>query len=271
VRTANGRARAPQVFWRVHGAGPALVLINGYSASAMAWPQRWLRSLEDRFRVITLDNRGSGWSRFAETPFTIADLADDVSDVLDAAKAQTAFVLGLSMGGMIAQELALRSPARVDGLVLAATRPPTPRFVAPSLASAWRLVRPPGPRESLEHCFRALWTAAAAPGFADAHPELIDELTRQTLERPAPRALLRQQLRAMSAWGHAERLREISAPTVIVHGDDDRFSPPANGRALAELIDGARLVPVPGAGHLLAHEAPEVLGAALDELTAAVR
>lgn len=263
---AARRARRPEVFWRAHGTGPTVVLINGYSASALAWPQAWTRSLERRFQLITLDNRGSGWSRFAEVPFTIENLADDVADVLEAAEVSRATVLGLSMGGMIAQELALRRPELVSGLVLAATRPPVPSFQGPPLVSAWRLVRPPGRKETLEHYFRALWTAAAAPGFAEAHPEEIEELVSQTLERPTPRAMLLHQLRAMSGWAHAERLAALGMPTVIVHGEADSFSPPANGRALAGLIPGARHVPLEGVGHLLAHEARDVLDALIDEL-----
>jgi 3-oxoadipate enol-lactonase len=255
------------VFWRARGDGPALVLINGYSASAFAWPRRWLGRLERRFRVVTLDNRGSGSSRFAPVPFTIGDLADDVTDVLDAAEVQSATVLGLSMGGMIAQELALRSPLRVRGLVLAGTRPPSPSFRPPSMAVAYQLIRPPGRNETLAEYFRALWSAAAAPGFAAAHPEAIEELTQQTLERPTSRAMLVHQLRAMSGWGHADRLAGIGAPTVVVHGEEDAFSPPANGRALARLIPGARHVALSGVGHLLAHEAPEALDQAFDDLS----
>jgi pimeloyl-ACP methyl ester carboxylesterase len=255
------------VFWRAHGSGPTVVLINGYSASAMAWPKAWTRELERRFRVITLDNRGSGWSRFADAPFTIADLAEDVTDVLDAAEVPRAVVLGLSMGGMIAQELALRRPDRVSGLALAATRPPMPSFFAPSLASSWQLVRPPSKGETLDSYYRELWSSAAGPGFAEAHPQEIEELVAQTVERPTPKALLMYQLRAMSGWGHSERLRELAIPTVVIHGDADQFSALANGQALAELIPGARLIELAGVGHLLAHEAPEVLTQVLDELT----
>jgi 3-oxoadipate enol-lactonase len=270
VRSAAARrGRRPQVFWRAHGTGPSVVLINGYSASALAWPRAWTRSLEQRFHTITLDNRGSGWSRFAEVPFTIGDMADDVADVLEAAEVSRATVLGLSMGGMIAQELALRRPELVSGLVLAATRPPVPRFQGPPLISAWRLVRPPGRSETLQNYFRALWTAAAAPGFAESHPEEIDELVRQSLERPTPRSMLLHQMRAMSGWAHAERLAGLDMPTVIVHGEADSFSPPANGRALARLVPGARHVPLEGVGHLLAHEAPDVLDAQIDELALA--
>src|SRR3712207_1314396 len=116
------RARRPQVHWRASGRGPALVLINGWNASGRAWPVAWLRELERRYRVVTPDNRGSGWSRHAETPFTIADLADDVLDVLDAEEIDRAGVLGISMGGMVAQEVALRAPDCVAALFLVATR-----------------------------------------------------------------------------------------------------------------------------------------------------
>jgi 3-oxoadipate enol-lactonase len=105
-------ASPPAVHWRTSGRGPALVLLNGWSASGLAWPRSWIRRLGASFRVIRVDNRGSGWSRHAPTPFTMADLADDVADVLDAEGVERATVLGLSMGGMIAQELALRAPDR---------------------------------------------------------------------------------------------------------------------------------------------------------------
>ena len=94
--------------WFSRGEGEAVLLINGWSASGIAWPAAWLDELTGRYRVIRLDNRGTGWSRTAPTPFTIGDLADDARDVLKAAGVRRARVLGLSMGGMIAQELALR-------------------------------------------------------------------------------------------------------------------------------------------------------------------
>ena len=121
--------KAPQVYWAARGRGPALVLINGWSASCKTWPSAWVRELAQTHRVICPDNRGSGWSRFADTPFTLADLADDVAAVLDAEEVRTATVLGISMGGMIAQELALRHPERVERLILVGTRAPAPEFV----------------------------------------------------------------------------------------------------------------------------------------------
>ncbi len=261
------RRRRPQVFWRSRGRGPrTLVLINGYSASALAWPRDWLHALSRAARVITLDNRGSGWSRIVPTPFTVRDMADDVVAVLDDAGLDAAVVMGLSMGGMIAQELALSAPDRVTGLALVATRPPIPRFHTPPASSLFALGRPLLPGETLRGYFERLWSSAAAPGFAAAHPEVIEELIEQSLDRPTPRGMLLHQLRAMSGWAHAERLSGLSLPVCVIHGELDTFSPPVNGRELQRLIPGATLHLLPGVGHLVPQEAPDALRERLLEL-----
>lgn len=255
-----------EIVWQARGAGPALVLVNGYGATGAMWPSAWVDRLAARMTVVTLDLRGGGRSRYAPTPFTIGDLADDVVAVLDEAGIERATVLGLSMGGMVAQELAGRSPARVRGLVLVGTRPPVPAFTPPSLASNIALLAPPSRRRSLESYYRSLWCAATAPGFADRHPELIDEMVAQTLEQPTPRAGLLNQVRAMSGWAHPGRLARITAPTAVVHGELDAFSPVANGRAIADLVTGASYDELPGVGHLVPLEAPGVLDAAIDDV-----
>ena len=106
---------------------------------------------------------------------------------------------------------------------------------------------------------RRLWSAAAAPGFAERRPEVIEELIDQTIERPTPRGLMLQQLRAMSGWGHAERLGALRMPTTIVHGEDDPFAPIANAESLYDLIPGSNLLRLAGVGHLVPYEAPEAL------------
>ena len=255
----------PRGYWQAHGHGPALVLVNGFGASGRAWPRGWIRGLERRFRVITLDNRGSGFSRYVDTPFSIADLAEDVALVLDEAEVDETAVFGISMGGMIAQELTLRHPERVARLVLAASRPPNPAFQPPSLRSSAMMMRPPLPGQPLRRYFQRLWAYSAAPGFAEAHPEVIDEIVEQTLERPTGRAMLLAQARAMSGWGHSDRLASIAAPTLVVHGTLDPLSPISNGRTIAGLIPGARFVELDGIGHLIPQEAPDTLTALMTE------
>jgi pimeloyl-ACP methyl ester carboxylesterase len=195
-------------------------------------------------------------------------MAADVVDVLDDAEVESAVLMGISMGGMIAQEVALAHPERADALALVATRPPIPRFTPPPARSALSLSRPLMPGESFRAYTRKLWTAAAAPGFAERHPEVIEELVAQTVERPTPRASLLAQLRAMSGWGHAERLTGLSLPTTVIHGEEDRFAPIANAEALHELIPDSRLLRLEGVGHLVPYEAPELLRVQLLELVA---
>jgi pimeloyl-ACP methyl ester carboxylesterase len=255
------------VHWRDGGHGPALVLLNGWSASGISWPSEWLRGLKTRYQVIRIDNRGSGWSRHAPTPFTMADLADDVASVLDEAEIERATVFGLSMGGMIAQEFAMRSPERLVGLVLAATAPPMPAYrPRTSGGMAWALMRPVRRHETLEEYFRSLWSTAVGEGFAAQSPEILDELVAQIVQRPTPRAMLVHQLRAVVGWGHAERLARVDCPTVVVHGTEDSFIDVSAGRRLAELIPSCRFVELPKVGHLIAHEAPEVAAELIDSV-----
>ena len=254
----------PVVHWRKSGNGPPLLLLNGWTASGLAWPSQWLSRLEESYDVIRIDNRGTGWSRSAPWPFTIEDLADDARDVLDDSAIQPAAVLGISMGGMIAQELAIRHSDIVERLVLVATRPPTPAHT-PMSSDALRLTWGRPPRgHSLREYFVATWAQTAGDGFAAAHPQVLEELGDQIMRRITPRGGLVNQVRAIMSWHGPQRLRRISAPTTIIHGAQDPLITVDNGRRLAELIPTARYVELSGVGHLVAHEAGDSL---IDALT----
>lgn len=246
------------VHWHDAGQGPVLLLLNGWTASGLMWPGRWVSRLEQRFRVIRIDNRGTGWSRTAPSPFTIADMADDAAAVLRATDAGAASVLGLSMGGMIAQELALRHPEHVDRLFLVGTRPPAPAHI-PSAQDVLDRVTSPVAGQALRRYFTDVWGDICGPGFAAASADSIEELVDQILRRPTPRVFVERQLHAVAGWGGARRLRALEVPTVVVHGGQDRLVPVGNGMRLAQLIRGARYVEVPGAGHLMPLEAPDLL------------
>lgn len=261
-------APRPQVYWRATGSGPVLVLLNGWTASGLAWPRAWVRQLERRYRLLRVDNRGSGYSRFCDTPFTVADMADDVAAVLDAEGHERAALVGLSMGGMIAQEFALRHSSRLQALMLISTRPPAPAHIPPPrLMALSGLLAPQRGGEGLDSYMTRLWSSAVADGFADREPRSIQDLVDQIVARPTTREMLMHQLRAVSGWGHADRLSRIDARTIVVHGDADTFVEAENGRRLAELIPGARYVELGGVGHLPPVESPEALLALVDELT----
>ena len=258
VAVQPGKTR-PVVNWHERGVGPALLLLNGLAASGLVWPDRWLRRLEQRYRVIRVDNRGSGWSRSAPHPFTIGDLAEDARNVLQACGIERATVLGLSLGGMIAQELAIRHPQAVQRLILVATRPPTPAQVPSDGDAMLALARTPQGGGDLRAFFISMWGDLAAPGFAADHPDVMAELADQITRRIPPRSGLLNQARAACSWHSPTRLRAITAPTTVVHGDRDPLIPVGNGMRLARLIPNATYVELPQVGHLVPHEAVDAL------------
>lgn len=251
--------RRPRVFWYEGGQGPVLLLLNGWTASGRMWPAAWVADLERRFTVVRVDSRGTGLSRTAPAPFTMRDLADDAADVLRSLTEEPALVLGLSMGGMIAQELALRHPRLVRHLLLVSTRPPAPAHIAGSSQVMAGTLARPVPGQPLEEFFLGNWAAYCEPGFPEREPALLEELVRQILARPTPRAGVLNQMTAIAGWHGSRRLASLQVPTTVVHGDSDPLMPVGNGMRLARLIPRARYVELSGIGHLVPHEAGEAL------------
>lgn len=266
---SRSNCTSPQVNWHVSGSGEPLILISGWTASGLLWPTAWLRKLERRFRVIRIDNRGTGWSRNAQTPFSIADMAHDVRAVMGACGVEQATVLGLSMGGMIAQELAIRHPGTVRGLVLVGTRPPTPAHIPSDYSQLFGGLNPPPAGLKLSEYFRRMWGDLCAPGFAAENPDVLDEIVARIMRRPTPRSGVLHQLRAAGGWHRPDRLANLDVPTTVVHGDCDPLMPVGNGMRLAKLIPGAQYLELPGIGHLPPFEAgaelESILEASLDE------
>ena len=266
---ALARSARPAACWRpsatapIHhhdgGAGPGVVLLNGWTASGIVWPRRLVDRLEASHRVIRIDNRGSGWSRHAPSPYTIADLAGDARRLIDTLGLDRPTVVGLSMGGMIAQELAMRWPDEIGRLVLLGTRPPSPEDSPPPPQVTASLLSTPPRGVDLRRFLRDGWATVAAPGFAAAHPDRIDEMAASIARRPTPRFAVLDQARAIAAWSGAGRLRAVTVPTVVVHGTEDPLIPVRNGMRIAQLVPGARYVELPGVGHLVPYEAPDAV------------
>jgi 3-oxoadipate enol-lactonase len=262
---AGTPTQRPVVHWHDGGRGAALLLLNGWSASGLVWPQTWLARLEEHYRVIRIDNRGTGWSRSVPYPFTIADMADDARDVLRACRIERAAVLGLSMGGMIAQELAIRHGEFVDKLVLAATRPPAPDYIPPSADMFWLMLGQPQQNMTMLEFFTATWAQTSGDGFATDHPAIMAEIADQSTQRITPRSGVFNQARAILAWHGVDRVRHITAPTTVMHGAQDPLIPVENGKRLAKLIPHSTYAQLEGVGHLVAHEAGDALWEALSE------
>lgn len=232
----NGNAR---IGWSSVGTrGPAVLLIMGHFLSRQMW-HRVVPALADRYRVIGFDNRGVGDSVGNAEPFTIADLADDAVAVLDAADVDQAHVYGVSMGGLTAQEVALRAPDRVRCLVLGCTGCPGPDERRPrSGRLRYRLPR-------------ALAAPLVATGMTvgGADKTKLREDIGIIRVTPISRIGLRHQAAAIAGFQSADRVGGITAPTLVVHGDRDRVVPIERGVELAERIPGARFEALAGAGH----------------------
>jgi pimeloyl-ACP methyl ester carboxylesterase len=242
------------------------VLVNGWTASGLVWPARLVRTLARSFHVLRIDNRGTGWSRHLRHPFTIGDLADDVRRVIDDRGLDRPVVVGISMGGMITQELALRAPDRVAHAVLLGTRPPAPEHTNPPAFVTARLMSPPQPGQPLGEFMRQRWEAVTGPGFHARQPRAMGEMVRTIVQRPTPRGAVLDQARAIAGWSGAGRLRRLEVPVTVVHGSDDPLIPVRNGMRLAQLIPDARYVELPGVGHLVPHEAPDTVARLVSDI-----
>jgi len=237
------------------GEGEPLLLIQGMSATHLTWGRPFLDELERSFDCVVFDNRGMGLSGPAQMPFTIADMAVDTLGLLDALELETAHVVGISMGGMIAQELALAHPERIRTLTLGATYcgGPEGTLMAPEDLQMLGAAMASGDRDQV---FRAMWEINLSPGFR-ADDSRFATFAEMGSALPAPREVILQQMRACGAHDTSERLGGIELPTLVVHGDVDRLLGPGNGRLIASLVPGARLEMLAGIGHMFWWEQPQ--------------
>ena len=238
----------------MHRRRPWLVLIQGMGFDRSGWDPV-LRKLRHHFRLVLVDNRGFGRSDRPAGLFGVAAMAGDIVAVLDAAGIRRAHVMGASLGGMVAQDLAITHAERVDGLVLACTAPGWP-FAYPMPPAALRLILVTVVIRAEVARRRHTENALSARTVQD-HPELVDRLLELQDSQPAdPRALAAQ---AVAGALYAGRLRQarIGARTLVLQGGADTVVDPRNGRLLADRIPDARLVTFPELGHLLFWEDPD--------------
>lgn len=248
----SGDRRAKLFFEDTGGEAPPVLLVMGLGMNATGW-WRTIPVLSE-FRVIAFDNRGVGRSDRPPGPYTVAQMADDAVSVLDEAGVDAAHVYGISLGGMIAQEVALRHPERVRALVLGATTRGGDAHVPPSddIVAFLRLRA----QMTAEH---AVWASVpinyARRTRVDAAQRIAEDIERR-LRFPIESEYYSAQLAAANA--HDARVGEIRAPTLVVHGEEDVLIPPVNGERLAEAIPGAELSLWPGTAHLYFTDEPEV-------------
>jgi pimeloyl-ACP methyl ester carboxylesterase len=237
------------------GSGEPLLLIQGMSGHHLHWGEPFMSALEPQFDTVAIDHRNTGLSPRVEGPFTLADLADDAVGKLDELGLDAAHVVGISMGGMVAQELVLRHPERVRTLVLGCTyaggagqalsSPEVMQILAEGMQS--------GDRET---AMRAAWGVNVSEAFAAerANWETFYEIAQT---RPVPVEVIMRQMQAIAQHDTNARLSDITAPTLVIHGTADQMLPASNGEAIARAIPGARYEPLDGVGHMFWVEQPQ--------------
>jgi 3-oxoadipate enol-lactonase len=239
---------------RTGDAGLPVLLVMGLGVSATGW-WRTIPVLAGDRPVLAFDNRGVGRSDRPPGPYSTPEMADDAIAVLDAAGFERAHVYGISLGGMIAQEIALRSPERVAGLALGATIPGGERSVLPPEATLTFFRR----RAEMP-AFEAVW-ASVPYSYGEAtrrhHAQRIADDLEQRLRYPVEPEPYSAQLAASLGHDAGDRLGEIEAPTLVVHGEADAMIPSANARVIAEAVPDARLELWPEASHLYLTDEPE--------------
>ena len=268
-------------------AEPALLLVMGLGTQMVAWHDDFCAELAGRgFHVIRFDNRDVGRSTAmrhlpvptllqlaARSPnaagYTLSDMAADAVGLLDQLEIDQAHVVGASMGGMIAQTIAIEHPERVLSLASIMSNTGARWSGQPQLATYRILLgRPPQDRDAFIEHVLAVYRVIGSPGFERDERDLR-QIAARSYDRGRNPAGSGRQLAAIIASGNrTQRLRSLNVPTVVIHGTADRLVTPSGGRATARAIPGARLVEIEGMGHDLPRGAwPQLIDAIADNAT----
>jgi pimeloyl-ACP methyl ester carboxylesterase len=260
---------------------PALLLVMGLATQMLGWHEDFCEELAARgFRVIRFDNRDVGRStamRDLAVPtvpqllrrdkraaaYTLDDMADDGVGLMDALGVERAHVVGASMGGMIAQTMAIRHPDRVLSLASIMSNTGS-RWAGQPRPRMWSVLlkRAPRDREAYVQHIVELFTLIGSPDFEHDEAELRERAERGFERGTNPAGAARQLAAIIASGDRTPLLRKITAPTVVIHGEADRLVPLSGGRATARAIPGAALLTIPGMGHDLPRGAwPQIVGA----------
>jgi 3-oxoadipate enol-lactonase len=228
----------------VHGpdSAPPLILLEGLGGDIPGW-RRNIPRLSERFRVIAYDFRGNGRSDKPHGPSPMRTFVDDTLGLLDHLNVDSVHAYGQSFGGMVAMEMALQRPDRLRSIVLAATH--AGRRGSSPVGAAGKVPK--------DKPYLALYSER----FAAEHPDHVAEDILVGSQNPQPLHASRRQWEAIDGWCAWDRLPEISVPTLVLHGTDDRLVSVDNARRMAAAFPGAELVLLEGAGHVYHSERPE--------------
>jgi pimeloyl-ACP methyl ester carboxylesterase len=277
---AIAKVNSVDLYYEDHGSGDPLLCIMGLAADSTAWLLQ-VPAFAEHHRTITFDNRGVGRSAKPAGPYSIHQMADDAAGLLDVLGIDRAHVLGVSMGGMIAQELVLRHPDRVRGLVLACTYPEPDAEV--EQRREFTLTQLGGSITAQGEVKIDLSTIDPLALFQHLLPLVFSEEFIRTdlmklmrlfggaLQYGFSMEAILAQVEAVMTHKATDRLHQIASPTLVLTGDADRLISPANSDVIARHVPGAKLVKIPGGSHGFNVEMPEAFNRAVLGFLATVR
>jgi pimeloyl-ACP methyl ester carboxylesterase len=254
-----------QIYYEVHGEGFPLIMIMGLSGNTDWWDPHLIEELSKEFKLVVFDNRGAGRTDISDRKYTVKLFADDTASLMDALGISRAHVLGISMGGMIAQELVLNYPEKVVKLVLCSTTCGGPKSVPPP-QEALEMLAADKRALSKEEVARMIVPFLFTSDFIENNPKLVEFRIQRMLRMPISNEAYMRQLNAIMGFNTYERLSQIEVPALILHGKRDVLIPPENGSILARAIPNTKLVYFENSAHELAEEMEKAISVLLDFL-----
>jgi pimeloyl-ACP methyl ester carboxylesterase len=244
-----------KVYYEIHGEGFPLVMIQGYSSNSRVWESELIQGLSKKYQVIIFDNRGTGRSEKPDIEYSIKMMADDVIGLINVIGLPKVHILGLSMGGLIAQELALNYPSKIKSLILCSTNC-NPNKLIGTLPEFKSFINNASDGKltgmSREFMLQMCYTSEY---LQDNMNRLLNRMVSSPYPTP-PVGYIRQ-AQALMKFDSCDRLSEIKAPCLVLAGEKDILSPPENSRILVNLIPNAKLTIFKNTGHVFLHEIPD--------------
>ncbi len=248
-----------QIYYEVKGEGFPLVMITGLGGNLEGWDPRLVEGLSKDFKLVMFDNRGAGRTDISNREYTIRLFADDTAGLMNTLGTSKAHVLGISMGGMIAQELVLNYPEKVAKLVLCSTYSGGSKAVQPS-QKVFEMLTADASTMSPEEWSRKIYLPLVyTDDFIEKNPDFVKLVVQKSLRYLISKVAYMRQLNAIGRFNTYERLQQIKTPALVLHGRKDVLLAPENGSILAEAIPNAELVYLEKSAHFLAEEMREVI------------
>jgi pimeloyl-ACP methyl ester carboxylesterase len=245
------------IYYEIHGEGDPLILIHGSPANIDWWTPTFIKEISKKYKIIIFDNRGAGRSDDPNVEYSIKTLANDTVDLIDALNIDNTYILGHSMGGMIAQELALNYSERIEKLVLCSTNCGGPEQIPPT-NEAMKIMGGITGGKTPKEVAKLTIPLCFSEDFIKNNPDFIEFIIQQIIKAPTNSNSFIRQHKAIMTFHAGRNLKKINISTLIMHGEKDIMVPPQNAEIISNLIPNAKLILLNNSAHLLYLEETEL-------------